>query len=289
MKDASTQSQSNYANADISFADILYSPNNLVYDAGTQSHFVHANAGTQYVHMTEDIPNDEDDSDLYTSSTPSESLSSGSDISLEDIEVATLLGYRSEAIQFSETESPTDVLPLAEQYNLSPEEQSVLAFKNEWLSTPYAEQLAGIIADIIEDRKDTPISSAICLGIGAIGSRIDVQQFVIFSQVVAQLAMANPVILSNIFVQDPDMRESWKEDVHTHRCQIVQHPAAFEVVERDTFIFSPYMGKGFFEAMKNRPIDDIALFIGDGHSYAKEVGQCELRNLLSPAKLYSRG
>jgi hypothetical protein len=66
------------------------------------------------------------------------------------------------------------------------------------------QEVADIVDRILDDpgRKDNPITNAVLLGVGYIVegevSINDVQQFVLFSQLVAQLAVRQPEILSKL-------------------------------------------------------------------------------------------
>jgi hypothetical protein len=74
-------------------------------------------------------------------------------------------------------------------------EQRFLQFKQLWLSTPYPRRLATTVDQIIKDRKGKLISHAVCLAVGGRNEIHDVQQFVVFSQIVAQLCIAWPELL----------------------------------------------------------------------------------------------
>ena len=120
--------------------------------------------------------------------------------------------FRSPLYPFLKTRTPTDTLvdPFHNK-ELSSVEKQILIFKNYWLSTQYPRQLAAIVTRVIEDRKEDPISIAICLRIsggfftGGLGASWELRQFVVFSQIAAQLAAANPEVLNNLIVQYPAM------------------------------------------------------------------------------------
>lgn len=204
-----------------------------------------------------------------------------SDTSTTNMGFAIRDGFRSEAFPFLETLTPTDLdLDHLESKRISDVEKDVLRFKKFWLSTPYPEQLAAIVARIIEDRKDSPISNAVCLGIGGEGSELgeiggegfDVQQFVAFSQIVAQLAVANLDLLNNIYVQDPAMQLSMKALFLNHGCQVVEHPAAFKLVHANTFLVSAFVAMDTVsKELEGRPTEDLAMFMGNGCEFAKVV------------------
>ncbi|KAE9370272.1 hypothetical protein N431DRAFT_442123 [Stipitochalara longipes BDJ] len=157
--------------------------------------------------------------------------------------MSTQNSFLQESVQFLKTKTPTDELDDPIHINNMPKvEQWVLEVKKRWLATPYPKQLAAIISRVIEDRQDEPIYNAICLGMSGDYPAWEVQQFVVFSQIMAQLATANPDLLNNILFQDPIARPYWKEVVQNHGCQVVETPAAFMEVGKSTFVFSPWTG-----------------------------------------------
>jgi len=103
-------------------------------------------------------------------------------------------GYRSEKFAFLETIKPIDTLDEESMNDLPEDEQAILGFKRKWLATQYPAQLAAIIDLVIQDRKNSPITNVVTLGMGD-NSMYSIQQFVVFSQIVAQLARAYPGLL----------------------------------------------------------------------------------------------
>ncbi|CZR50639.1 uncharacterized protein PAC_00513 [Phialocephala subalpina] len=187
-------------------------------------------------------------------------------------------GFRSAAYPFLETLTPTDLDPdRLQSARLSRVEKAVLTFKKTWLATPYPDQLAAIIARIVEDRNESPISNVVCLGIGGEGSSptrvsLDVQQFVVLSQIIAQLAVANPELLSNIYVQDPLMMPEMKALFLNHGCQVVESPAAFKLVGANTFLISAFVClEHLFGGLKGQPTEELAMFMGNGEDLARTV------------------
>lgn len=132
--------------------------------------------------------------------------------------------------------------------------------QNYWLSTSYPTQLSAIIVRVIEGHRDAPISNVICLGIagdpGEDGEfspdgiwefyppdhtpweQCDLIQFIIFSQITAQLAAASPGILNNLVVQDPEMVPEWKTMFENHGYRVVTHPEAFQELGETAFLLS---------------------------------------------------
>ncbi|KAF8863422.1 hypothetical protein BDZ45DRAFT_738392 [Acephala macrosclerotiorum] len=187
-------------------------------------------------------------------------------------------GFRSGVYPFLETLTPTDLDPnRLQSKRLSDAEKAVLTFKKTWLSTPYPEQLAVIVAQIIEDRKENPISNVVCIGIGGGGSRnsgvnFDTQQFVVVSQIVAQLAVANPELLGNITFQDVAMQPYMKALFLNHGCQVVEHPAAFKLVNATTFFISAFVRLDtVMKELEGRPTGELAMFMGNGDQFAAEA------------------
>ena len=118
--------------------------------------------------------------------------------SAEDVDRGISQGYRSPVYQFLETRTPIDTLPEELMGELPELEQYLLVMKKRWLSSPYAARLADILVHIMRDRREAPITTFVCLGVG---TGYWCSQFMIFSQVVAQLSASDPGSLSNIYVQ----------------------------------------------------------------------------------------
>jgi hypothetical protein len=163
----------------------------------------------------------------------------------------------------------------------------VQSWKAYWLSTPYAQELNNLVARVIEDRKESPISNVVCLSIGGFrlpretilslrhiqygpyaklqdeATRIrnfvdekfnrhrflrDIQQFVVVEQIVGELAKANPNLLSNLVAQDIHMEPEWRTLFETHGFTVVENPAAFDLVGPNTLLISIGMDGAFFGA-----------------------------------------
>jgi len=182
---------------------------------------------------------------------------------------------------FLQTLTPTPVLTVYNdnwhpRWHSDPDlEKRVLMMQNYWLSTPYAEELSAIIDRIINDRRDDPISNAICLGISGCpsdnqqpGSLVweqhDLIQFVIFSQIVAQLSMANPALLGTVVVQDPALEPEWKSMFENRSCRVVEHPVGFTYLSETTFLFSPFVTADVvMRGMRDHlPLGNLALCVG---------------------------
>jgi hypothetical protein len=171
---------------------------------------------------------------------------------------------------FLETKTPSPTTALEVQA-LPETEQLLLGHKAAWLSSPYPSQLASIVARIIEDRKDSPISNAVLLGVAGKpgfsgkGQQRDLQQFLAFSQICAQLATARPSLLDNIIVQDPNMLPEWKAMFESHGCKVVDSPAAFRSIGETTFLFSAWVKpeEALLKGLQDRPVSELALFVGN--------------------------
>ena len=152
-------------------------------------------------------------------------------------------------------------------------------YRKNWLSSPYALHLAKIISQVIEDRKDSPISNAVLLGVGgayasihALGEHCDREQFFVFSQICAALATNCPSLLQNIVVQDPQMTPRWRTVFEAYGCKVVEDPEAFSLIGPNTFLFSAWVEPQYlFPGLEGRPIDELPLYVGnDTRWYAKE-------------------
>jgi SRR1 domain len=142
-------------------------------------------------------------------------------------------------------------------------EQQFLIVKEAWLKTPYSAQLASIIAQVISDRNESPITNAVCLGIGGKSGR-DTLQFLVFSQAVAQLATAYPRILDNIVVQDLQMREGFQKLLERYGCKIVDDPEAFSYIGKETFLLACCLPvPEICHLMIGRPVNELPLFLGN--------------------------
>ncbi|KAL2070309.1 hypothetical protein VTL71DRAFT_13335 [Oculimacula yallundae] len=176
-------------------------------------------------------------------------------------------GFRSASIPFLETRIPTDTLPQNLMKKLSLPEQEFLVQKRRWLKTPFPAQVAAIVQRVIEDRKDRPITHAICLGVGP-GPII---QFILFSQIVAQLGIAFPGLLKNLTVQDPMMKPEMRAMFINHGCcRVVDNPAAFEpeLLHTNTFLMSCFIGSGNLRrGLERSQTKELALFVGDGDEF----------------------
>jgi hypothetical protein len=107
-------------------------------------------------------------------------------------------------VSFLQSKRPTESVPENLWKWLSEPERLVLRFKKKWVTSKYPQEVADIVDRILDDpgRKDNPITNAVLLGVGSLWyGRInvsDLQQFVLFSQIVAHLAVRQPEILSKL-------------------------------------------------------------------------------------------
>lgn len=86
----------------------------------------------------------------------------------------------------------------------------------------------------------------------------------VFSQIAAQLAAANPEVLNNLIVQDPAMLPEWRALFENHGCRVVDTPAAFTVAGKNSFVFSPFVEpENLIEGLKDQSIDELAMFVGN--------------------------
>lgn len=159
-----------------------------------------------------------------------------------------------------------EIVPDSPQLNEC--ERNFIAYKKHWLNRHYAYQLKKIISRVVSDRGDNPIQNAICLGVGGYDRGAGMYQLIVFFQIIAHLAQSNPSLLDNVVVQDPLMQEddektkSFAALIERHGCRVVVHPAAFDVVGPNTFIFSPYAEiEPVIEGLRGKSVADLALFI----------------------------
>lgn len=192
------------------------------------------------------------------------------DPKLDDHEFAIAEGYWSDLYPFLETLTPTDTLHFEDRQHLPPLEQAVLEAKKPWLASPCPAELAALVSHVIENRKDNPITNAVCLGVGGRDLYHERNQFVIFSQVVAQLAIEDPEILSNVYVQDPNLTDEMRAAFENIGGQVVETPTAFELIGADTFLFSAFVYRiVFMYGLNARPVEEIPSFIGNGVDMSK--------------------
>lgn len=190
--------------------------------------------------------------------------------------------FRSSAFPFLETRTPTDSLvnPL-DSPDLSDMEKRVLIEKRRWLATEYPAKVAGLVARIVEDRAASPITAAVVLGLSGSCSGIDnsagslyekdrdCEQFVAFSQILAQLGAAQPELLNALVAQDPGMTAAWRALLENHGFVIAEHPDALDHLGPNTVLFSPFVEKFHVSRMFKDRLDSVSelpMFVGDGCS-----------------------
>jgi len=190
-----------------------------------------------------------------------------SDDESNNLTLAIQQGFQSELYPFLESKAPTDTLDHTHgiSNDLSQSEREFLAWKRVWLNSPYPAQLAEIVARVIENRKESPILNVVCLGIGSMGwGHRDYHQLVMLSQVIAQLAVANPAILNNLVAQDPHMGPEMRQLLENHGFQVVEDPAAFRLVGSTTLVFSGWVAlETLLDGLKDQPVKDVPMFIGN--------------------------
>jgi len=180
------------------------------------------------------------------------------------------------------------------------------SWKAYWLSTPYAQELNSLVAQVTEDRKDSPISNVVCLSIGS--SRLpsehvlylshrhvryiaryskavqedfllenfnrhhfqrDIEQFVVVEQIIGELAKANPSVSDNLVAQDILMTPEWRTLFETHGFTVVEDPAAFDLVGPNTLLISIGMDGYFLIADWKDYSGKVGMFFGNGKSLQK--------------------
>ncbi|KAK0119503.1 hypothetical protein ONS95_010948 [Cadophora gregata] len=180
----------------------------------------------------------------------------------EDIDRGIRQGYRSPVFQFLETRTPTDTLPEDSIAALPELERNMLYMKRRWFSSLIPAWLEEIVDFIIKDRKDSPITNFVCLGVGT-GDWCS--QFLIFSHVVAQLGRFDPSVLGNIYVQDPMMSAEHRSLFINHGCKVVESPTVFEYINANTFLMAASVStEHLVGGLEGRGVRELALFIGNG-------------------------
>ncbi|KAL2062446.1 hypothetical protein VTL71DRAFT_6712 [Oculimacula yallundae] len=188
-------------------------------------------------------------------------------------DIAYKQGYQSLAFPLLASETPTDTLPESERSTLSKEELQLLERKKEWLASKHPQKLAEIVTRVVKDRDYAPVTNVVCLGIGEKSSDADYLQFVAVLQIVAQLAITNPDILNNLCVQDPAMTAGKKAMFENHGFKVVDHPAAFLLVDRYTALFEFHLCLGVLcENLQDRPTTELAMYIGNMWSLVDNYG-----------------
>ena len=152
-------------------------------------------------------------------------------------------------------------------------EQQISSFGNLWLATKYKQELSDIIARIISDRKESPISNVVCLAIGgqhdSPNHPSDVQQFVILLQILTELGAANSSLLNNIVAQDPDMTFEWRAVFKNRGIKVVEDPDAFKLIGPNTLLVAPFMLEDILaERMKDHS-GEVGMYFGNGKWLSK--------------------
>ncbi|PVH73387.1 hypothetical protein DL98DRAFT_595085 [Cadophora sp. DSE1049] len=125
-------------------------------------------------------------------------------------------GYQSLAYPLLPSKSPTDTLPENEKS---------------------ASSATKIIGRVTKDRKPSPISNIVCLGIS---EKSHLTQFVTVLQIVAQLSLTKKEILDNLFIQDPNIEPEIHDPFENHGFKVVQFPEVLDYMSANTLIFDFY-------------------------------------------------
>ncbi|KUJ19509.1 uncharacterized protein LY89DRAFT_773985 [Mollisia scopiformis] len=173
--------------------------------------------------------------------------------------------FKSDLYPFLPSKTPTDTLPdPLNNDDLPDAEKWLLLEKSKWLASEYPQQVSELVARIIKGRKGEPIPNAVCLGIGGLEGSVqrEMQQFMIYSQILAQLGAAYPELLNNIVIQDPKMIPAMRALFENHGCRVVEHPEAFELVQANTFFYTAFvLFHHLAEHLKDRPTAEIGMYL----------------------------
>lgn len=92
------------------------------------------------------------------------------------------------------------------------------------------------------------------------------------SQIIAQLAIANPEILDNLVAQDPRMRPEMRELFENHGFQVVDNPGAFRFVGASTLLFSGLVRfETVLDGLKGQSAADVPMFIGNNLTAGADI------------------
>ena len=133
----------------------------------------------------------------------------------------------------------------------------------------------------MKDQRPSPIARVLCLGIRR---KSHLTQFVTVLQVFAQLALANPDILNNLFIHDPDMQHDMHDMLENHGFRVVQYPADLGNNDDNTLIFDFYsrpLGEAprfLEEYAQEKLLSDVAMYIGPANKHVRRCIECKFFN-----------
>lgn len=171
---------------------------------------------------------------------------------------------------------------MAETRAVTAAEDRISVWQQYWNSTSWSRRLEFIVKQVIEDRNASPISNVACLAIG--GSKSlpqdrtsvhdflqEMQQFIVFSQIVAQLAAVNPRLLQNVVVQDPMMTHEWRVIFENRGFRVVSSPAAFDLIGPNTLLVAPFLPVVAWKILARHLVSkaklrEVRMFMGNGDS-----------------------
>lgn len=160
-------------------------------------------------------------------------------------------------------------------------EEQIRSFENLWSATEYKQQLLDLLARIITDRKQSPISNVVCLAIGGVPDNLknprDVQQFVVLLQMIVELSAANPSLLDNMVAQDPDMTPEWRAVFAKRGIKVVRDPAAFKLIGPNTLLVAPCMIEDILASEMKDNSGEVAMYFGNG-AWLRGIAYRHLRN-----------
>ena len=196
--------------------------------------------------------------------------------------IAYKQGYQSISYPLLPSKTLTDTLPEVERSTLSACELELLSRQKLWLASKYPKQLAKIISRITKDRRPSPIARVLCLGIG---QKSHLTQFVTVLQIVAQLAIANPDILNNLFIHGPDMQHEMHDLLENHGFSVLRNPADLGNNGANTLIFDFYSGpveeapRLLEEYARENLLSDVAMYIGPANMHVQRCIECKSLDL----------
>ncbi|KAH7411356.1 hypothetical protein BKA64DRAFT_379504 [Cadophora sp. MPI-SDFR-AT-0126] len=154
------------------------------------------------------------------------------------------------------------------------DERYLIWIKKKWGNTANARKLAEVLDQITQDRRFSPISNIVCLGIGAgrVDLKFDIARFMVVLEIAKQLVIAKPDLLHNLFVQDLEMKPGMRNLFKDYGFRVIDDPVAFDLIGPDTCLISPFVQRAILvPALVSKSIDHLAMFVGNGEELLIEA------------------
>ena len=119
-------------------------------------------------------------------------------------------------------------------------------YDKTWTSSPACEQLLTCLEEDVIPAADVTIHKCICLGLGSLsdGRESSRFQFATLSSILRLLNQKSRV--GQVIFQDPAFTRSDTEYLETQGHTVVTSPAAFDLVDPNTFLFAPHLEHGHY-------------------------------------------